>query len=107
MHPDLHRYLDGELPQEALSPDLRIEAELWDSLLDDVTELRRDTAPPWLEDRVMAALPGRHRRRPRPGGPPTGAAAAGGICHRRHGVLDLDVDPHGGTGGLRPVRLHQ
>ncbi len=59
MHPDLHRYLDGDIPRDALPHELRSEAEVWDSVLDDFAELRREQAPIGLEDRVMEALPDR------------------------------------------------
>ncbi len=57
MHPDLHRYLDGELPAEALPPELAREAQEWDALLRDTAAARQELAPPWLESRVMASLP--------------------------------------------------
>ena len=59
MHRDLHRYLDGELPAEALPLELAREAREWDALLGDAA-LSREAAPPWLESRVMAALPPAH-----------------------------------------------
>lgn len=56
MHPDVHRYLDGEIPLAALPPDLLAEAAEWDGLLADARELRNETAPRWLESRIMASL---------------------------------------------------
>ena len=57
MRDDLHRYLDGDLPAEALTPELRAEAETWDEILAEVAVLREDRAPASLEERVMAQLP--------------------------------------------------
>ncbi len=57
MHPDLHRYLDGELPLEALPPELAREAQEWSALLRDTAAVRQEAAPAWLESRVMASLP--------------------------------------------------
>lgn len=61
MHPDLHRYLDGEIEHDELPADLAAEAAEWDRLLSAVTEFREVRAPAWLEDQVMAALPTRGR----------------------------------------------
>ncbi|HEX9109819.1 MAG TPA: isoamylase early set domain-containing protein [Longimicrobiales bacterium] len=72
MHPDLQRYLDGEISADALPPELRQEAREWDTLLDDALALPRESAPAWLESRVMASLP------PLPG-------AAGRRAARREG----------------------
>lgn len=57
MHPDLHKYLDGELPLDALSPELRAEAEAWDLLAEVAHGLRAERAPADLVARVMASLP--------------------------------------------------
>ena len=58
MHPDLQRYLDGELKRAALPPDLAREADEWDALLGDAAPLRdAPAAPAWLEGRIMASLP--------------------------------------------------
>ncbi len=58
MHPDLQRYLDGELPRDALPPDLAREADEWAALLEDAEPLRNaPRAPAWLEGRIMARLP--------------------------------------------------
>jgi len=64
MHRDLVRYLDGELPRESLPSELAAEAAEWDEIFAAARELRSVEAPPWLEDRVMRALPapGRGRR---------------------------------------------
>jgi hypothetical protein len=57
MDKQLQAYLDGELERSALPADLREEAERWE-LLDTLTaELRAESAPPWLESRIMAVLP--------------------------------------------------
>jgi hypothetical protein len=56
---ELQRYLDGELPREALPPELAEEAERWDRWLDATAELRTDRAPTWLETAVMSQLPER------------------------------------------------
>lgn len=55
MNEDLHRWLDGELEDHELSPELRREADEWRELL----AARREPGPPppWLEQRIMAALP--------------------------------------------------
>ncbi len=63
MHPDVQRYLDGELSRDLLSPELQRQAQEWDTLLRDARELGAATAPPWIETRVMASLPAA----PRPG----------------------------------------
>ena len=57
----LQRYLDGELPLDALAPDERAEAAQWRELLADAAELRAQSAPPWVATRIMAALPERPR----------------------------------------------
>lgn len=53
----LQAYLDGELERDALPVDLRDEADRWDQLHALTAELRAESAPPWLESRVMASLP--------------------------------------------------
>ncbi len=65
MHPDLHSYLDGELPAEALPPDLAREAREWDALLSDTGSVPQEMAPPWLESRVMASIAVADARAPR------------------------------------------
>ncbi|HEX6937881.1 MAG TPA: hypothetical protein VF158_00610 [Longimicrobiales bacterium] len=57
MHPDLHRYLDGEITADELPAELRADAEAWDALLAEAATLRAVRAPASLEARVMAALP--------------------------------------------------
>ena len=55
----LQAYLDGEVARTALPADLLEEAERWDQLDVLSAELRAETAPRWLESRVMASLPAR------------------------------------------------
>lgn len=54
---EIRRYLDGDLPRDALARDARGEAEAWDRML---AAFRADApptpAPHWLEDRVMAQI---------------------------------------------------
>lgn len=57
MHPDLQKYIDGELPLDALDAGLRGEAEAWDRLSDAALDLRAEPAPASLVARVMDALP--------------------------------------------------
>jgi len=57
MHPDLQKYIDGELPREALSPALRADADAWDRLADAALDLHAEAAPAELTARVLAALP--------------------------------------------------
>lgn len=64
MHPDLHRYLDGELPKEALPPELRAEADEWGTLVQTAALGGAEQAPPWLEQRVMRSLPAEPRPAP-------------------------------------------
>ncbi len=59
MHPDLHRYLDGELSGESIAPELRSDTEVWEAILEEAAGLCRDRAPAWLEARVMGTLPPR------------------------------------------------
>lgn len=57
MHPDLQKYIDGDLPREALAPELRAEADAWDRISDAALDLHSDAAPEDLSARVLAALP--------------------------------------------------
>lgn len=57
MNKQLQAYLDGELPRSALPPELLEQADFWADLDAAAVELRSETAPPWLETRVMASLP--------------------------------------------------
>ncbi|MBI4546282.1 MAG: hypothetical protein HY703_13895, partial [Gemmatimonadetes bacterium] len=56
IHPDLQRYLDGEIPRDALPPELSQETGEWEALLASAAELRAERAPAWLEGRVMSTL---------------------------------------------------
>lgn len=60
MHPELHAYLDGELSRDALSPQALAELSEWESLQDALHARQSETAPPWLADDVMRALPPAH-----------------------------------------------
>lgn len=55
MNEDLHRWLDGELDESELPAELRQEAEAWRALL--AARPEPGPPPPWLEQRVMGALP--------------------------------------------------
>ncbi|MGK7310895.1 MAG: hypothetical protein ACN0LA_01530 [Candidatus Longimicrobiales bacterium M2_2A_002] len=52
---ELHRWLDGELEDHELSPELRDEAERWRELL--AARPEPGPPPPWLEQRIMGNLP--------------------------------------------------
>jgi hypothetical protein len=57
MKEDIHRHLDGELPEEGLGEESRREAEAWGRLLGAFrTESPGGAMPPWLETRVMAEI---------------------------------------------------
>ncbi|MGH7545187.1 MAG: glycogen-binding domain-containing protein [Gemmatimonadota bacterium] len=64
LHPDLHRYLDGEIPLEELPEELRREAEAWRSIEALLSE-PRPKAPAHVASRVMSEV-----RRSRPATPP-------------------------------------
>ena len=55
MNEELHRWLDGELEDHELSPELRDQAEKWRELL--AARPEPGPPPPWLEQRVMSSLP--------------------------------------------------
>jgi len=84
LHPDLHRYLDGEIPLEALPEELRHEARRWAKLGPVLAALRSVQAPETLAPRVMARIRGTRPSRglldalwaPRPVRPIAIAAAA-------------------------------
>ncbi len=57
MHPDVHRYLDGELPRTDLSPEAAADLAAWEEVAAPVAECGRVQAPPWLADEVMRTLP--------------------------------------------------
>ncbi len=57
MKKDLHRHLDGELNADALPPAERTEADDWDRMVAAFRTTAPDgTAPPWLEQKVMAEI---------------------------------------------------
>jgi hypothetical protein len=60
MHPDVHRYLDGELPRSALSQAAADELAEWERLSEPVLACRSAAAPESLVDDVMRALPAEH-----------------------------------------------
>lgn len=68
MSNDIRRYLDGESGLDELAPEVRGEAQAWDRMLDTFRVGEASgSAPPWLEDRIMAEIealpaPGRVRR---------------------------------------------
>lgn len=53
MHPELQRYLDGELSRDALSPEAAADLAAWERLQLADAHVRRETAPDWLADAVM------------------------------------------------------
>lgn len=57
MNDDIHRHLDGELPAEALADEDRRAADDWDRMLASFgREAPAGSAPPWLEEKVMAEI---------------------------------------------------
>lgn len=64
LHPDLHRYLDGEIPLEELPEELRREAEAWRAVEAVLSETRLES-PARLSDLVMSEV-----RRARPAATP-------------------------------------
>lgn len=56
MSEELQRYLDGELPAETLSAELREEARVWDVFLTDIRAAGPTGAPVGLESRVVRAV---------------------------------------------------
>ncbi len=63
LHPDLHRFLDGEIPLEALPEELVREAEAWLQVQEVLAE-GQARAPAQMAPRVMAGIRG---LRPSPG----------------------------------------
>lgn len=57
MHPDLHRYLDGEVERSALSSEAQAELAEWEAIERNITQNRDVRAPRGLVSDVMAALP--------------------------------------------------
>ena len=62
MNDNLQKYLDGDLPLDALSAAERVAAEEWRELMSGDADMRRVSAPRWIETRVMATLPERPYR---------------------------------------------
>lgn len=57
MNDELHRHLDGELPREDLDSDRQEQADDWDRMVAAFrTAAPIGSAPPWLEQRVMAEI---------------------------------------------------
>lgn len=57
MNDELHRHLDGELPREDLDSDRQEQADDWDRMVAAFrTSAPQGSAPPWLEQRVMAEI---------------------------------------------------
>lgn len=65
MHPDLQKYLDGDVARAELAPELRAEADAWDALTTAARGMNTAPAPESLAARVMAALPPAPSRQPR------------------------------------------
>ena len=57
LHPQVERYLDGEIPREALSAELQREADAFESFVRQHTAAHREHAPAWLANRIMVSLP--------------------------------------------------
>ena len=57
LHPQIERYLDGEIPREALSPELQRDADAFESWVRARTPAVREYAPGWLANRIMVSLP--------------------------------------------------
>lgn len=57
MHPDVHRYLDGEIERDALSPDAARELAEWEVVDPLVAQRRVLRAPAGLAGDIMRALP--------------------------------------------------
>lgn len=57
MNDDIHGHLDGEIPAEALAGDDRDFVDEWDRMVASFRQAAPGaTAPPWLEQRVMAEI---------------------------------------------------
>ena len=64
MHPELQRYLDGEITRAELAPELRAEADAWTQLADAARGMHARAAPGDMVQRVLAALPPASARTP-------------------------------------------
>jgi hypothetical protein len=56
MNDDVKAFLDGDLELDALPPDAREEARMWIRALRTADDTTPESAPPWLEDRIMAEV---------------------------------------------------
>jgi hypothetical protein len=56
MHPDLQKYLDGELVRSALPPEAEAELRMWERLEGDMAARRAHRAPAHLQADVMRAI---------------------------------------------------
>lgn len=56
MNEQLNRYLDGELDAEALTAEMRGEAEAWDALFAEARQAGAERAPVGLESQIMDAV---------------------------------------------------
>lgn len=57
MNDELHRHLDGEVEKTDLAPEERDEADEWERMVASFrSSAPRGSAPPWLEQRVMAEI---------------------------------------------------
>lgn len=56
MKDELKAYLDGSLDREELPPDLRAEAEAWDTLAREVRSMDAGSAPGWIEQAIMTEV---------------------------------------------------
>jgi hypothetical protein len=57
MHPDVHRFLDGELERSALSPAALADLREWESLDGMIAQRRGERAPAFMVNDIMRALP--------------------------------------------------
>lgn len=65
MREDVHRHLDGDLPAESLADEDREFVDQWERIVASFRQAApRGSAPPWLEDRVMAEIDALPRRGP-------------------------------------------
>lgn len=57
MTDDIRRYLDGEVTLDSLPTEVRAQAQAWDRMLEAFrVDQASESAPHWLEDRVMAEI---------------------------------------------------